>query len=144
MNANEKERFLGCRNWSFIIRSSFKTPILFSSVHSGLSGPKKRKLGSILQMQLMEFHLLIEQSQKWEENGSTLSLTAKNKWVHFGKIVFKLEKDHHRSPDLLLAYLWKLVSAIEWKIKKVIATFYLTILTFFLTIASLHLAILTL
>jgi len=28
-------------------------------------------------MQLMEFHLLIEQSQNGEENGSTLSLTAK-------------------------------------------------------------------
>jgi len=26
MNANEKERFLGCRNLSFIIRSSFKMP----------------------------------------------------------------------------------------------------------------------
>jgi len=43
MNANEKERFLGCRNLSFIIRSSFKMPILFSSIHSGLSGPKKKE-----------------------------------------------------------------------------------------------------
>lgn len=46
---------------------------------------KKRKLGSILQMLLMEFHLLIEQSQKWKENGSTWSLTAKNELVHFEK-----------------------------------------------------------
>jgi len=37
-----------------------------------------------------------------------------------------------------------IVSATEWKIKKVIASFYLTILTCFLTIASLHLVILTL
>jgi len=85
MNTNEKKKISRMQKLKFYYHS--KRHILFSRVHSGLSGPKKRKLGSILQMQLMEFHLLIE--QKWEENVSTLSLTAKNELVHFGKIVFK-------------------------------------------------------
>jgi hypothetical protein len=47
--ANEKEKFLRCRNRSFIIRSSFKTPhfIFKRKLYSGVSGPKESKLGSI-------------------------------------------------------------------------------------------------
>ncbi len=54
-----------------------KRNILFSSVHTGVSGPKKRKLGSTLQMLLMQFNLLIEQSWKLKGKWFDMKLDCK-------------------------------------------------------------------
>ncbi len=58
-----------------------KRNILFSSVHTGVSGPKKRKLGSTLQMLLMQFNLLIEQS--WKLKGKWFDMKLDCKKTHY-------------------------------------------------------------
>jgi len=71
----KKKRFLGCRNWILIIQSSFKTTHFIFKHTSGLSGPKK---GSSITDAVNWVSSVNRTVQKWEENGSTLSLTAKN------------------------------------------------------------------
>jgi len=51
----------------------------YFQAYSGVSGPKK---GSILQMQLMEFHLLIEQPQKWKEVKKEVKMVRHKAWQH--------------------------------------------------------------
>ncbi len=72
-----------------------KRNILFSSVHTGVSGLKKRKLGSTLHMLLMQFNLLIEQSWKLKGKWFDMKLDCKKRITSFNKMVYKQE-GHHR------------------------------------------------
>ncbi len=60
-----------------------KRKILFSSVHTGVSGLKKRKLGSTLQMLLMQFNLLIEQSWKLKGKWFDMKIDCKKRITLF-------------------------------------------------------------